>query len=75
MDNSEGKDLATELELIAGNPSSKELEAVVAALLEATNTTSQSAQAEPNWAKGPKMLRDFNSAGALEWRADFKGEI
>ncbi len=74
MPNAEDKDLAAELEVVAGNPTKQELAAVVAVLREAVITT-QSAQPEPNWAKGSQMLRDSNGSGALEWRADFKGEI
>jgi hypothetical protein len=74
MANSEDKDLAAELEVIAGNPTEKELAAVVAVLREAVSTT-ESAEAEPNWAKGGKMLREGNGPGASEWRSDFKGEI
>ena len=74
MPNSEDKDLAAELEVVSGNPTEQELAAVVAVLREAANTT-QSAQPEPNWAKGGPMLRESSGPGALEWRSDFKGEI
>ncbi len=74
MPNSEEKDLATELEVISGNPTEQELAAVVAVLREAVSNN-ESAQAEPNWAKGSQMLRESNVSGALEWRSDFKGEI
>jgi hypothetical protein len=74
MPNAEEKDLAAELEVVAGNPTEQELAAVVAVLREAVITT-QSAQPEPNWAKGSQMLRESSGPGALEWRADFKGEI
>lgn len=74
MPNSEDKDLATELEVFSGNPTEQELAAVVAVLREAVSNT-ESAQPEPNWAKGGQMLRESNGSGALEWRSDFKGEI
>ena len=74
MPNSEDKDLATELQVVSGNPTEQELAAVVAVLREAANTT-QSAQPEPNWAKGGPMLRESSGPEALEWRSDFKGEI
>ena len=74
MPNGEDKDLAAELEVIAGNPTKLELAAVVAVLREAVTTT-ESAQPEPNWAKGSQMLRESNVSRALEWRSDFKGEI
>jgi len=75
MPNSENKDLATELKVVAGNPTPQELAAVVALLKEATGTTAQRTEPAPNWAKGPRMLRDTSNPGALEWRSDFKGEI
>ena len=74
MPNSEDKDLATELEVISGNPTEQELAAVVAVLREAVSNN-ESAQPEPNWAKSSQMLRESNVSGALEWRSDFKGEI
>jgi hypothetical protein len=74
MPNSENKDVATALEVVSGNPTEKELAAIVAVLRETANTTS-TAQPEPNWAKGTQMLRDGNNSGAIEWRSDFKGEI
>ena len=74
MPNGEDKDLAAELEIVAGNPTEKELAAVVAVLREAVGAT-ESAQPEPNWAKGSQMLRESNVSRALEWRSDFKGEI
>jgi hypothetical protein len=74
MPDSENKDVATALEVVSGNPTERELAAIVAVLREAESTT-QSAQPEPNWAKGTQMLRDGNSSVALEWRSDFKGEI
>jgi hypothetical protein len=74
MPSSENKDVATALEVVSGNPTEQELEAVVAVLREAVGTT-ESAQPEPNWAKGGPMLRESNGPGALEWRSDFKGEI
>jgi Acyl-CoA carboxylase epsilon subunit len=74
MPSAEDKDLAAELEVVAGNPTEQDLAAVVAVLREAVGTT-ESAQLEPNWAKGSQMLRESNGSGALEWRADFKGEI
>jgi predicted RNA-binding Zn ribbon-like protein len=75
MPNSENKDLEVELEVVAGNPTAQELAAVVAVLREAESTLAQPSQAEPNWAKDPKMLRDTSATGALEWRSDFKGQI
>ena len=74
MPTSKDEDLATELTVIAGNPTEQELAAVVAVLREAVSTT-ESAQPEPNWAKGSQMLRESNGSGASEWRSDFKGEI
>jgi len=74
MPSSEDKDLAAELEVVAGNPTEQELAAVVAVLRETVSTT-ESAQPEPNWAKGGPMLRESSGPGALEWRSDFKGEI
>jgi len=74
MPNGEDKDLAAELEIVAGNPTEKELAAVGAVLREAVGAT-ESAQPEPNWAKGSQMLRESNVSGASEWRSDFKGEI
>jgi hypothetical protein len=74
MPSSEDKNLAAELEVVAGNPTEKELAAVVAVLREAVSTT-ESADSEPNWAKGSQMLRESNGSGSLEWRSDFKGEI
>ncbi len=74
MPNGEDKDIAAELEVVTGNPTEKELAAVVAVLREAVGAT-ESAQPEPNWAKGSQMLRESNVSGALEWRSDFKGEI
>jgi hypothetical protein len=74
MPNSENKDVATALEVVSGNPTEKELAAIVAVLREAASTT-PSAQEESNWAKGTQMLRDGSNSGALEWRSDFKGEI
>jgi len=74
MPNSEDKDLATELEVVSGNPTEQELAAVVAVLRE-TVSNNESADSEPNWAKGSQMLRESNGSGALEWRSDFKCEI
>jgi hypothetical protein len=74
MPDSENKDVATALEVVSGNPTERELAAIVAVLSETASTT-QSEQPEPNWAKGTQMLRDGNSSVALEWRSDFKGEI
>jgi hypothetical protein len=75
MPNSEPKDLAAELEVVAGNPTDTELAAVIAVLRDSSSATSKAQQAEPNWAKGPQMLRDSQNTGDLEWRSDFKGEI
>ena len=75
MPNSENKDLAAEISVVAGNPTAKEVAAVVAVLRESGTKTNQTAQVEPNWAKGPNMLRDSKNTGNLEWRSDFKGEI
>jgi 2-iminoacetate synthase ThiH len=74
MPNSEDKNLATELEVVSGNPTEQELAAVVAVLREAVSNN-ESVQPEPNWAKGSQMLRESNGSGALEWRSDFKGEV
>ena len=74
MPSSEDKDLAAELEVVAGNPTDQELAAVVAVLREAVGIT-ESAEPEPNWAKGGPMLRESSGPGALGWRSDFKGEI
>jgi hypothetical protein len=74
MPNSENKDVATALEVVSGNPTEKELAAIVAVLRETASTT-RSSQPEPNWAKGAQMLRDGNNSGTIEWRSDFKGEI
>jgi hypothetical protein len=74
MPNSQDKDVAASLEVVSGNPTEQELAALVAVLREAASTT-KSEQQEPNWAKGPQMLRESNNSGALEWRSDFKGEI
>jgi hypothetical protein len=65
MPNSEDKDLAAELEVVAGNPTVQELAAVVAVLREAVSNA-ESAHPEPNWAKGSQMLRESNVTGALE---------
>jgi hypothetical protein len=75
MPNLEDKDLATELEVIAGNPTAKELAAVVAVLRENATSSTQTAQAEANWAQGTQMLRDSKNTVDLQWRSDFKGEI
>jgi hypothetical protein len=75
MPNSEGNDLATELDVISGNPTSKELAALVAVLRENATSMNNTEQAERNWAKGPQILRDSNHTGGLKWRSDFKGEI
>ncbi len=75
MPSSENKDLAAELEVIAGNPTEQELAAVVAVLGESATSPSSAQIAEPNWAKGPHMLRDSQNTVDLEWRSDFKGEI
>jgi hypothetical protein len=75
MPNSENKDLATSLEVVAGNPTAQELAAIVAVLGEELSNTIKPLQAEPNWAKGTQMLRDTKNTGTLEWRSDFKGEI
>lgn len=75
MPNSENKDLASVLEVLAGNPTETELAAVVAVLRENATSVTRSTQAEPNWAKGSQVLRDGSNTGDLEWRSDFKGEI
>jgi hypothetical protein len=75
MPSSENKDLAAELEVIAGNPTEQELAAVVAVLTESATSSTSGQQTEPNWAKGPHMLRDSQNTVDLEWRSDFKGEI
>jgi hypothetical protein len=48
---------------------------MVAVLRENATSMNKTEQAEPNWAKGPQILRDSNNTGGLEWRSDFKGEI
>jgi hypothetical protein len=75
MPHSDNEDLAAELEVISGNPTTNELAAVVAVLSENASTMTKVTQAEPNWARGPQILRDGNNTGDLEWRSDFKGEI
>ena len=74
MPTSKDEDLATELTVIAGNPTEQELAAVVAVLREAVRNT-ESAQPEPNWARGSQMLRESNVSASLDWRSDFKGDI
>lgn len=74
MPTSKDEDLATELRVIAGNPTVQELAAVVAVLREAVSNT-ESAQPEPNWARGSQMLRESNVSASLDWRSDFKGDI
>jgi hypothetical protein len=74
MPKSDNKDLAGELEVIAGNPTENELAAVLAVLRESASSI-KATQDEVNWAKGPQMLRDGSNTGDLEWRSDFKGEI
>lgn len=74
MPTSKDVDLATELRVIAGNPTEQELAAVVAVLREAVSNT-ESAQPEPNWARGSQMLRESNVSASLDWRSDFKGDI
>jgi hypothetical protein len=75
MPNSDNKDLATELEVIAGTPTAQELAAVAAVLRESATSASGATQAEPNWANGPQMLRGGTNTADLKWRSDFKGEI
>ena len=75
MPNSKNRNLATELEIVAGNPTANELAAVVAVLRENASSMTKTTQAKPNWAKGPQILRDGNNPVGLEWRPDFKGEI
>ena len=75
MSNSDNKDLVTELEVISGNPTAKELAAVVAVLRENATSMAKTSQAEPNWANGPQILRDGNNSVGREWRSEFKGEI
>jgi len=74
MPTSKDEDLATELTVIAGNPTEQELAAVVAVLREAVSNT-ESAHPEPNWARGSQMLRESNVSASLDWRSDFKGDI
>ena len=74
MPTSKDEDLAAELRVIAGNPTEQELAAVVAVLREAVSNT-ESAQPEPNWARGSQMLRESNVSASLDWRSDFKGDI
>ena len=75
MPNSEKKDIAEAIEVVAGSPTENELAAVIAVLREATSTKNQPKATEPNWAKGPQVLRDSKYPGDYEWRSDFKGEI
>jgi len=75
MPNSGNKDLAAELEVVAGNPTANELAAVVPVLRENATSITKAAQAKPNWSKGSQILRDGSSNSNLEWRSDFKGEI
>jgi hypothetical protein len=75
MPNSERKDLAAELEVVAGNPTDIELAAVIAVLRDSSSGASKAQQDEPNWAKGPQMLRESQNTADLAWRSDFKGEI
>jgi hypothetical protein len=75
MPNSDNKGLATELEVVAGNPTANELAAVVAVLRENATSITEATQSDPNWAKGPQTLRDGKNTVGLEWRSAFKGEI
>jgi hypothetical protein len=75
MTASENLDIASAIKVVAGNPSSTELAAIVAVLSESAKSKTQSVKAEPNWARGSDMLRGTQNSGVLEWRSDFKGKI
>jgi hypothetical protein len=74
MKDSESKDIASAIEVVAGNPTPEELAAVVAVLKESATATT-STRTETNWARGSHMLRGNSAHGDLQWRPDFKGEI
>jgi hypothetical protein len=74
MNESDSQDLATTIEVVAGNPTLEELALIVAVLGESV-TTAKSTLTETNWARGSQLLRDARSPVGLKWRADFKGEI
>ena len=75
MTNTENLDVATAIEVVAGNPTPRELAAVVAVLTEAASANEQAVKPEHNWASESKMLREVKNHGAGEWRSDFKGQI
>jgi hypothetical protein len=74
MNESDSKDIATTIDVVAGNPTPEELAAIVAVLSESA-TTAKSTLTETNWARGSHILRETKSTADLKWRADFKGEI
>jgi len=74
MEDSKDQDIASAIEVVAGNPTPEELAAVVAVLNESATTT-QSTRTETNWARGSQMLRGNTGHGDQQWRPDFKGEI
>jgi hypothetical protein len=74
MNESDSKDIATTIDVVAGNPTPEELALIVAVLSESA-TTAKSTLTENNWARGSQLLRDARSPLDLKWRADFKGEI
>ena len=74
MNESDSQDIATTIEVVAGNPTLEELALIVAVLNESA-TTAKSTLTETNWARGSHILREAKSPVDLKWRADFKGEI
>lgn len=74
MEESKDQDIASAIEVVAGNPTPEELAAVVAVLNESAMAT-KSTHTETNWARGSHMLRDNSAQVDLQWRPDFKGEI
>ena len=74
MEDPKGQDIASAIEVVAGNPTPEELAAVVAVLNESATAT-KSTRTETNWAKGSHMLRGNSAQVDLQWRPDFKGEI
>ena len=74
MEDSKDQDIASAIEVVAGNPTPEELASVVAVLNESATTT-KSTHTETNWARGSHMLRGNSAQVDLQWRPDFKGEI
>jgi hypothetical protein len=68
-------ELVSALEVVAGNPTSQELAAVVAVLSEALVSQVQSETPTGNWARGSQMLRGPKNPTDLKWKSDFKGRI